>query len=141
MRICCYLNCQNRQNAFSKNSGIRFHKFPKNEKRCVQWLNACQNSELINVDINLIQTKCICSDHFPSFSYINPLRKNKVLKETAIPIAHNDQKFKVELIDKTFVKSNNRWISNEFIPGKSKSNEPDATLFKGKFFSPYIKKK
>ncbi|XP_045460587.1 THAP domain-containing protein 1-like isoform X2 [Harmonia axyridis] len=78
---CAAYNCSVRS---KKGSGVKFHRFPKNEEIRQKWVTAMRRK-----DFNPSPTTVICSNHFKTEDYyLNPYR-NKVLKEGAVPSIFN----------------------------------------------------
>lgn len=82
---CSVVGCKNNSKAKIKKEHIKFHKFPKDNAICKEWIAACGKE-----NINLLNAK-ICSVHFSEDSYLlkdrllNTSAKKKHLQSNAIP--------------------------------------------------------
>lgn len=80
-RACCVSGCD---------SGVKVpsHKFPKNRKRCAEWVNNLNLKHLKNYDSNSLQKFKVCHKHFRETDY-SCAPHNRFLKDTAIPFIKN----------------------------------------------------
>ncbi|XP_025261961.1 uncharacterized protein LOC112637149 [Camponotus floridanus] len=76
-RACCVSGCD---------SGVKVpsHKFPKNPKRCAEWINNLNLEHLKNYDSSSLQKFKVCHKHFRETDY-SFAPHNHFLKDTAIP--------------------------------------------------------
>ena len=63
---CCAIGCTNRFNKKSKDSGLSFHRLPKEPNRQKMWLNKLKRK---NFDPSQMSALFICSDHFKASDY------------------------------------------------------------------------
>lgn len=76
-RVCCVSVCR---------SGVKVpsHKFPKNPKRCAEWINNLKLEHLRNYTSNNLQKFKVCHKHFLEKDYsCSPY--HRFLKDTAVP--------------------------------------------------------
>lgn len=75
-KACCVPGC---------NSGVKvpMHKFPKNPKRCSEWINNLKLDHLKNYAANELQTYKVCHKHFSENDY-SQTRYHRFLLSSAI---------------------------------------------------------
>ena len=64
---CCAIGCTNRLNKKGKDSGISFHRLPKDPNRQKMWLNKLKRK---NFDPSQMAALYICSEHFKASDYV-----------------------------------------------------------------------
>ena len=63
---CCAIGCANRYNKKSQDSGISYHRLPKDPNRQKMWLNKLKRK---NFDPSQMSSLYICSAHFQPSDY------------------------------------------------------------------------
>ena len=63
---CCAIGCSNRLNKKAKDSGISFHRLPKDPNRQKMWLKKLKRK---NFDPTQMSALYICSEHFQPSDY------------------------------------------------------------------------
>lgn len=89
---CAVFGCSNTKPK-TKDTGVKYFRFPKNEKLISLWKNACRRADTINH-----KHAVICSDHFAAddyaddmksrFLHCEPSRNKKTLNKDAVPSLH-----------------------------------------------------
>ncbi|XP_047142632.1 52 kDa repressor of the inhibitor of the protein kinase-like [Hydra vulgaris] len=86
--FCAAINCGNKSGKSCKD--ISFFRFPKDEKRCKQWVINCRRKDLDKKDFVLLNKNFyLCSNHFENTMYYSTNNNGKRLLQSAVPTIFN----------------------------------------------------
>uniref|UniRef100_A0A2H8TT66 Transposable element P transposase n=1 Tax=Melanaphis sacchari TaxID=742174 RepID=A0A2H8TT66_9HEMI len=82
---CVYMDCNK---SARKNTGLKFRKFPKNDKIRKMWILNTGNVNLVHLTSDELSRRYICDDHFLDVDYTND--KKTRLTKNAVPKKYED---------------------------------------------------
>ncbi|XP_063079767.1 uncharacterized protein LOC134469433 isoform X3 [Engraulis encrasicolus] len=68
-----------------RNKEVAFHSFPKEKKRCAEWINNIRREDLCGLQTDEMKHRKVCSDHFAISQFVNPLDRKSGLLPMAVP--------------------------------------------------------
>jgi hypothetical protein len=84
---CAIPGCLHRFDPFDMTSNVKFFCFPRNDERCLEWLQAIKNKQLQNTALSTVRNcYSVCEDHFETcmFQTVQRVKLNRNARPTLL---------------------------------------------------------